>query len=43
MKQFLRAIELMLGVGWVGQPGVRGRLAETLVRDALAAILKDLG
>ena len=33
----------MLGVGWVGQPGLRGQLGPELVRDALAAIRKDLG
>jgi hypothetical protein len=42
MEQILRAIELILVVGWVGQPGVRGRLAETLIRDALVPIRKDL-
>jgi hypothetical protein len=43
MKEFLRAIELMLGVGWVGQPGMRGRIGEALIRHAATAIVKDIG
>lgn len=43
MNQFLRAIEVIVGVGWVGQPGAQGRLGEALIRDALPAILRDLG